>query len=139
MHWLYAAEGRRADSSGATFFNLLQGVFAGNQDWANDGKGIGSRRPDVAQGDARAQGFESNYVGVCEMKAVAETQLVPGKYWVWLNGKAKAAELFEDLDAGCMAIRFEGVDRCQRFDELDEDCTFTVRDEETARAVARKR
>lgn len=69
----------------------------------------------------------------------SETTLKAGKYWVWLNGKAKPAEVFEDVDAGTMVVRFEGVERCQRLDELDQECTFSVRDEATARAVARKR
>lgn len=57
-----------------------------------------------------------------------QTTLTPGKYWVWLGRKAKPAEVFEDVDAGCLVVRFDGVDRCQRIDEIDPDCTFSRRE-----------
>ena len=56
-----------------------------------------------------------------------ESTLEPGKYWAWLGANARQVEIREDIDAGCLVVKFEGSERCQRLDEMNPSVTFTKR------------
>lgn len=65
-------------------------------------------------------------------------ELKPGRYEVTCGNVTRMAEVFEDLDAGCLCVRFEMADRVQRLDEIDPAARFRPV-KGTARAVARER
>ena len=48
-----------------------------------------------------------------------------GDFVVRLGKQERRATVFEDVDSSEKLVRFEGVERVQRLDEIDRDATFT--------------